>query len=126
VKRVLIVDDSRTQQMYTRRLLEQHGYETLMAADGEIGIEYARSARPDVILMDVVMPRMNGFQATRRINQDPLTTDIPVIIVSGKDMASDRAWGMRQGARDYITKPYTDSELVERIETILNTHSKAA
>jgi len=124
VKRVLVVDDSKTQQLFLGRLLEERGYQKLTAMDGEAGIALARSEPPDLILMGVVMPRMNGFQATRRISRDPLTADIPVIILSGKDMACDRVWGLRQGAWDYLTKPVEKSELVACIESVLNPTAK--
>lgn len=120
VKRVLVVDDSKTQQLFLGRILEGNGYQKLTAMDGETGIALARSERPDLILMDVVMPRMNGFQATRRISQDPLTADIPIIILSGKDMACDRVWGLRQGARYYLTKPVEKTELMACVESVLN------
>lgn len=126
MKRVLVVDDSKTQQLYLGRLLEKHGFQKLTAMDGETGIALARSEHPDLILMDVVMPQMNGFQATRRISRDPLTADIPIVIVSGKDMACDRVWGLRQGARDYLTKPVGKSELIACIESVLNSDTKAA
>jgi twitching motility two-component system response regulator PilH len=125
VKRVLVVDDSKTQQLFLGRLLEEYGFQKLTAMDGQMGIALARREHPDLILMDVVMPRMNGFQATRRISRDPLTADIPVIIVSGKDMVCDRVWGLRQGAREYLTKPVEKTELLACIESVLNSVTEA-
>ncbi|GJL82283.1 MAG: protein PilH [marine bacterium B5-7] len=98
--------------------LRNHGYQVLTAKDGEQGIGLARSELPDLILMDVVMPGMNGFQATRRLNRDPDTRAIPVIIVSSKGEVTDKAWGLRQGAVDYLTKPVTESELIKKIRAM--------
>lgn len=120
MKRILVVDDSKTQQLFLGKILEEHGFQKLTAMDGDTAIAMARRERPDLILMDVVMPRMNGFQATRRISRDPLTADIPVIILSSKDMTCDRVWGLRQGARYYLTKPVERTELIACIESVLN------
>jgi len=103
--KVLIVDDSPTQVMSLKRLVEDWGYETLTAEGGDQALEIARKKMPNVILMDVVMPGMNGFQAARRLSRDQATRSIPVIFVSIKDDEADRVWGMRQGAIAYITKP---------------------
>lgn len=119
MKRVLIVDDGKTATAYTQKLLRQRGFETLTAEDGVDGISKARQHHPDLILMDVVMPRLNGFQATRELSRHPQTADIPVIIVSSKDMESDRVWGLRQGARNYLVKPFTAHQLLASIETVL-------
>ncbi|MCB1761258.1 MAG: response regulator [Gammaproteobacteria bacterium] len=119
MKRVLVVDDSKTQQFYLGQILQASGFQVLTAMDGETAIELAREEHPDLILMDVVMPRMNGFQATRCLSRDPRTADIPVIILSGKDMACDRVWGLRQGARYYLVKPVEKRELVACVESVL-------
>ncbi|MCP3866766.1 MAG: response regulator [Gammaproteobacteria bacterium] len=119
MKRVLVVDDSKTQQLFLGRLLEEHGFEKLTAMDGETGIALARSEQPDLILMDVVMPKMNGFQATRQISLDPQIAAIPVVILSGKDMECDRVWGLRQGAQHYLTKPVEKAALMVCIESVL-------
>jgi twitching motility two-component system response regulator PilH len=89
------------------------------ASSGEEGIAKAKAEHPDLILMDVVMPGMNGFQATRQIATDPATNTIPIIIVSTKDQETDKMWGLRQGAKDYITKPAKEKELVNKINGIL-------
>ena len=99
--RILIVDDSPSQLAGIRRIVERLGHETLTAEDGQAGVELARRELPDLILMDVVMPNLNGFQATRSITRDPATSHIPVILVTTKDQQTDRVWGMRQGARGY-------------------------
>ena len=113
--RILIVDDSPSQLMGIRRIVEKLGHEALTAEDGAAGVEAARSLVPDLILMDVVMPNLNGFQATRTIKRDATTGHIPVILVTTKDQETDRVWGMRQGAKAYITKPFSESELSELI-----------
>ena len=125
MKRVLVVEDSKTQQLFICRLLEEYGFQTMTATDGEAGVALARSERPDLILMDVVMPQMNGFEATRHISRDPVTADIPVIILSGKDMACDRVWGLRQGARGYLTKPVRKTELLDCIESVLESAAES-
>jgi twitching motility two-component system response regulator PilH len=116
---VLIVDDSPTDVHVLKGMLEKNGYNTSHALNGEEGIQKAKTEKPNVILMDVVMPGMSGFQATRKLNQDPETASIPVIIVSSKDMDTDKIWGMRQGARDYITKPVREKDLVAKIKAVL-------
>ena len=113
--RILIVDDSPSQLMGIRRIVEKLGHEALTAEDGAAGVEAAKRELPDLILMDVVMPNLNGFQATRSITREPTTKHIPVILVTTKDQDTDRVWGMRQGARAYLTKPFSESELAEII-----------
>ena len=112
---VLIVDDSPTEQHVIARLLEKNGFETVVANDGEEAITIAEQSLPDVILMDVVMPGMNGFQATRQLAKNPLTSGIPVVMVTSKDQESDKAWGLRQGAVDYLMKPVNDTELLDAV-----------
>jgi Response regulators consisting of a CheY-like receiver domain and a winged-helix DNA-binding domain len=118
--RILIVDDSPVQLLSIQRIVEKLGHETLTATDGAAGIEVARSQTPDLVLMDVVMPNLNGFQATRTLKRDPATGDIPVVLVTTKDQDTDRMWGLRQGAKAYITKPFTESELSEVIERVFS------
>ncbi|MBJ6977739.1 MULTISPECIES: twitching motility response regulator PilH [unclassified Luteimonas] len=113
--RILIVDDSPSQLMGIRRIVESLGHEALTAEDGAAGVEAAKRELPDLILMDVVMPNLNGFQATRSITRDPATKHIPVVLVTTKDQETDKVWGMRQGARAYITKPFSDTDLSETI-----------
>lgn len=116
---VLIVDDSPTELHQFQHMLEKSGFGTLVADSGEEGIRIARSNRPDCILMDVVMPGMNGFQATRRLTRDPETAAIPVIMITTKAQETDRIWGMRQGAVEYIVKPVSADELVSRINSVM-------
>ena len=111
---VLIIDDSPTEVHIMRTALQRHGFETLAASDGNQGIELAREHHPDLILMDVVMPGVNGFQATRRLARDPATADIPVVMITTKGEATDRIWGMRQGAVDYLVKPIGEEDLIAK------------
>lgn len=116
---VLIIDDSPTELHLFQNMLEKSGFGTLVADNGEDGIRQALKARPDCILMDVVMPGMNGFQATRKLTKDPATASIPVIMVTTKDQETDKIWGMRQGAVDYIVKPVTAKQLVAKINAVM-------
>jgi twitching motility two-component system response regulator PilH len=116
---IMIVDDSPTDAHLLKRMLEKNGFSTVTAADADEGIAVARREKPDLILMDVVMPGLNGFQATRELTTDPETSAIPVIIVTRKDQKVDRVWGMRQGARDYITKPVKEGVLLDLINEAL-------
>jgi twitching motility two-component system response regulator PilH len=124
--RILIVDDSPSQLMGIRRIVEKLGHDALTAEDGAAGVEAAKREIPDLILMDVVMPNLNGFQATRSITREATTKHIPVILVTTKDQDTDRVWGMRQGARAYITKPFSESELAELIAQYLTGGPTAA
>ena len=103
--KVLIVDDSPTQIFTLKKLVEDWGHEALTAENGDQALQIARDEQPNVILMDVVMPGMSGFQTTRKLSRDQVTHSIPVIFVSTKDDEADRIWGMRQGATAYVTKP---------------------
>lgn len=116
---ILIVDDSPTELHLFRNMLEKNGFQTLVADSGEEGIRQARSSHPDCILMDVVMPGINGFQATRKLTRDPATANIPVIMITTKDQETDKIWGMRQGAVEYLVKPVSEKELVARIKAVM-------
>lgn len=116
---VLIVDDSPTDVHVMQRALEQHGFRTASAGDGGEGLRLARELHPDLILMDIVMPGVNGFQATRQLASDPDTRSIPVIMVTSKSQESDRVWGLRQGAVDYIVKPVATDQLVRKAQAAL-------
>ncbi len=113
--RVLIVDDSPSQLIGLKRIAEKLGHEVITAEDGSAGVEVAKRELPDLILMDVVMPNLNGFQATRTLAKDPKTSHIPFILDTTKDQETDRVWGMRQGAKTYVTKPVDEDELVKAI-----------
>lgn len=110
--RVLIVDDSPTETYQLTAMLEKNGHEVLTAENGADGVALARQEKPDLVLMDIVMPGLNGFQATRQLTKDPETENIPVIIVTTKDQETDRVWGKRQGATDYLTKPIEEGILM--------------
>ena len=110
---VMIVDDSPTEVHVMKTALEKHGFETVAATNGSECLELARRVLPDLILMDVVMPGVNGFQATRELARNPDTSDIPVIIVTTKGLKTDRIWGMRQGAVEYLVKPVSETALVD-------------
>lgn len=99
--------------------LEKHGFQTMSAADGTECLSLVREVQPDLIFMDVVMPGLNGFQATRTLSRDPKTRSIPVVMVSTKDQESDRIWGLRQGAVDYLVKPVDSAELVAKANEFL-------
>lgn len=116
---ILIVDDSPTEVHVIRKALEKHGYQTAAAADGAEGIRLAKQIKPDLIFMDIVMPGVNGFQATRTLANDPETKRIPVIMVTSKSQETDRIWGMRQGAVDYLVKPVTPEKLVAKAQAAL-------
>ncbi len=117
--RILIVDDSPTETYKFREILERNGHHVLEAGNGADGVAVARQEKPDVVLMDVVMPGLNGFQATRQLTKGPDTAHIPVIIVTTKDQETDRVWGKRQGARDYLTKPVDEAMLLDVIRRAL-------
>ncbi|MEW5787021.1 MAG: response regulator [Pseudomonadota bacterium] len=118
VKRVLIVDDSPTERYFLTDLLRKQGYDVLSAESGEQGIAVAKAEKPDLILMDVVMPGLNGFQATRQLSRAPETQGIPVIMCTSKGLETDRVWGLRQGAVDYIVKPVVLDELMTKIRAL--------
>ena len=116
---VLIIDDSPTELHLFQNMLENAGFNTLVADSGEEGLKSARLERPDCILMDVEMPGMNGFQATRQLTKDPMTASIPVIMITTKDQETDKIWGMRQGAVEYLVKPVADKDLVAMINKVM-------
>jgi twitching motility two-component system response regulator PilH len=118
--KVLIVDDSPTEVHVLQSLLEKNGHEVIVATSGEDGIVVAKETLPDVVLMDVVMPGMNGFQATRQLSKQAETSHIPVIIVTTKDQETDKVWAKRQGATDYIVKPVQEKALVEHLKKVLS------
>ena len=116
---ILIIDDSPTEVHVFKNMLMNHDIEVSVAENGEEGIEKAIETMPDCILMDVVMPGKNGFQATRDLSRNPATSAIPVIIITTKDQETDKIWGMRQGAVEYVVKPVADKDLVAMINTVM-------
>lgn len=117
--RVMVVDDSPTDKEHLKLILQRAGHEVIEAMTGQDAIDLVRKARPDCVVMDVVMPGMNGFQATRILSKDPATASIPIIVVSSKNQETDRVWALRQGAREYITKPVKDADLVGKVQSVL-------
>lgn len=122
--RVLIVDDSRTQLRMMEKMLQGVGINTVTAENGREAILVARHQKPDLILMDIVMPEINGFQATRYLTKQPDTSHIPIIIVSGSDQDSDKAWGLKLGARDYMKKPVDKAELMRKISSLVKPEAR--
>ena len=118
--RVLLVDDSRTQLYALEKMLSAVGITTITAENGKQGILMARHKRPDIILMDIVMPEINGFQATRYLTRHADTAHIPIIIISGSNQESDKAWGLKLGARDFMHKPVNKDELLSKLKIIVN------
>jgi twitching motility two-component system response regulator PilH len=116
---ILIIDDSPTDAYLVKNILEEQGYQTSEASNGEEGIQKAKEIKPNLIIMDVVMPGLNGFQATRKITKNPETSAIPVVIMSSKNMESDRAWGLMQGAKDFLVKPVKQKELLEVVKKLV-------
>jgi twitching motility two-component system response regulator PilH len=116
---VLIVDDSPTELHVMQTALQRHGYRTAAASDGAEGVRLARAMNPDLIFMDVVMPGMNGYQATRALVNDPKTRSIPIVMVTSKGQETDKIWGLRQGAVDYMVKPVTPDQLVAKAQATL-------
>ncbi len=118
IQKILVVDDSPTERFFLASLLGKHGYQVTLAEDGNQAIEKARQTQPDLILMDVVMPGLNGFQATRAISRDDELKHIPVILCTTKDQETDKIWGLRQGAIEYIVKPVDGNALLEKIRNL--------
>ena len=118
VKTILVVDDSPTERHVLSELLTSNGYQVITAENGEEGVEKAKKELPDLILMDVVMPGLNGYQATRTLTRDETTKHIPVIVCTSKGQETDRIWGLRQGALDYIVKPVDADDLLSKIAAL--------
>jgi twitching motility two-component system response regulator PilH len=118
IHKVLVVDDSKTELMFLTDILQKNGFSVRTAENAEVALRLLSVDKPDLILMDVVMPGQNGFQLTRSINRNPDYAGIPIIICTSKNLETDRVWGLRQGAKDYITKPVNARELVEKIKLL--------
>lgn len=117
--RILIIEDSDTDTVVLTKLLERNGHEVMRSESAEAGIDVCRQQKPDLVLMDIVLPGMNGFQATRTLSKGQDTSAIPVVILSTKAMETDKAWGLKQGAKAYMVKPPQESELIGRISELL-------
>jgi twitching motility two-component system response regulator PilH len=118
IQKILVVDDSPTERYFYADLLTRSGYTVLTAENGEEALVKAKHDLPQLILMDVVMPGQNGFQVTRAISRDPVTAHIPILICTSKDQDTDRYWGLKQGARDYLVKPVNPQELLAKIHAL--------
>jgi twitching motility two-component system response regulator PilH len=118
ISNILIVDDSPTDLQHLSDMLTQKGYKVSTASSAEDAMVKVKEQRPDLVLMDIVMPGQNGFQATRMLTRDEATKDIPVILVTSKGQETDKVWGMRQGARGFIVKPVDQADLLEKIAAL--------
>ena len=116
---VLIVDDSPTELHQLSQMLTRAGHTVITASNGADAVALCRDEQPQVVLMDIVMPGLNGFQATRQLAKDPITAHIPIVIITTKDQETDRAWGIRQGAKEYLTKPIEEQTLISIINRLL-------
>jgi twitching motility two-component system response regulator PilH len=119
VANILIIDDSPTDVRVFTTLLERAGHVVQSVGNAEEGIERVRAEQPDLVIMDVIMPGMNGFQATRTLSRDPATAGVPIVMISTKSMETDRVWGLRQGAKAFITKPVNEKDLLACINDLL-------
>jgi twitching motility two-component system response regulator PilH len=117
-RHILIVEDSQVDRSRLEQLLSTHGFQVSLAENGEQAIASVKRAKPDAILMDVNMPGMDGFAATRALRGDAGTKDIPVVLVTAKDQKADKAWGQMLGAKGYITKPYSDDQILTQVRAL--------
>lgn len=117
--RIMVVDDSAADLKHMAGILQKGGHQVIEVRTGQDAITTAREQKPDAIIMDVVMPGVSGFQATRSIAKDPATAHIPILVVSAKNQETDRVWALRQGAREYIVKPVTEVDLLAKIKLVL-------
>ena len=118
INKILVIDDSKTELMFLTDLLSKNGFSVRTAENAEDAFRRLAEEKPDLILMDIVMPGQNGFQLTRAITRDPLYVGIPIFMCTSKNQETDRVWGMRQGARDYVTKPVDAGELLAKIKAL--------
>lgn len=116
---ILIADDSPTEIFMLKKILEKHQHKIIIAEDGQQAIDLTLNQKPDLIVMDVIMPNLNGFEATRLLSKNPNTCDIPIVIVSTKNQESDKVWGLRQGAKGYLGKPINEASLITEVNKLL-------
>ena len=114
-QKILVVDDSPTERFFLAELLTRRGYTVITAGNGQEAMIKVKTERPNLVVMDIVMPGQNGFQVTRALSRDPDTQAIPIIICTSKSNETDRIWGLRQGAREYLVKPVRPEELLARV-----------
>ncbi len=124
IPHILIIDDSLAETRIFTALLEKNGFRVSVACNGQEGIEVAKARQPDLIIMDVVMPLLNGFQATRELTRQVETAHIPIIVCSSKSTDTDRLWALRQGAKEYLIKPVTPKELLETVNRFVKKAGK--
>lgn len=117
--KIMVVDDAPADLQNLKNILTKGGHQVIEVTSGQDSIAKAKAEKPDAIVMDVVMPGVNGFQATRQISKDPDTASIPIIVVSAKNQETDRLWAMRQGAREYVVKPVKDADLLSKVKQVL-------
>ncbi len=117
--RVMIVDDSPTDVQNIRNILQKAGHHVIEATSGQDALDRIKMEKPELVIMDVVMPGVNGFQATRQLAKDPTTMNIPIMVISSKSQESDRMWALRQGAKDYLVKPVKETDLLAKLKTLL-------
>ena len=117
--KIMVVDDAPADLQNLKNILTKGGHQVIEVTSGQDSIAKAKAEKPDAIVMDVVMPGVNGFQATRQISKDPETSAIPIIVVSAKNQETDRLWAMRQGAREYVVKPVKDADLLAKVKQVL-------
>jgi twitching motility two-component system response regulator PilH len=118
-KTILIADDSPTEMLLIVKTLERGGYQTISAVDGEEAVEKAKQSHPQIAIVDIVMPKKNGFQVTRQLKTDGETREIKILLVSSKNQESDRFWGLKQGADEYLAKPFDDKALLSAVARLL-------
>ena len=118
INKILVVDDSDTERLVLEELLTKNNYQVITASSGEEGVSKSKNEKPDLVVMDVVMPGMNGFQATRSITTDEETKHIPVIMCTTKNQETDKIWAAKQGAKDYVCKPVNGDELLSKIKAL--------
>lgn len=118
ISKILVVDDSPTDRQHLSDMLTKNGFKVSTAESAEDAMAKLKQSRPDLVLMDVVMPGQNGFQATRALTKDESTKSIPVILCSSKGQETDKVWGLRQGARDYVVKPVNPADLLAKIAAL--------
>ncbi len=116
INKVLVVDDSPTELSNIKTIVAATGCIVLSASNGKQALELARNERPDIIFMDILMPEMDGYEATRRLHNDTATKDIPIVFVTSKSQKADRLWGQMQGGKGYVTKPFTADQIIEQLK----------
>ena len=117
INKVLVVDDSDTELTNIKSIVSDTGCIVLSASSGVEAVELARKEQPDIIFMDIIMPDMDGYEATRKLNNDPITRDIPIVFVSSKSQKADKLWAQMQGGKGYVTKPYTPDKILSQLKS---------